>query len=75
MISFVGTPANQEYTSFALLLQSPMPETVINISLILELRHGKTVSCKLEPIKNISLDNEQVILNKTKPPLLQIKYR
>eukprot|EP00250_Pteridium_aquilinum_P017317 c23569_g1_i1 orf=68-2164(+) len=59
-LSFDAIPGDREYTSFALLLQSCLPKEAADFCETLQLRHGRAVLCKLEPLKNVFLDDFQV---------------
>eukprot|EP00250_Pteridium_aquilinum_P017318 c23569_g2_i1 orf=455-2809(+) len=59
-LSFDPISGGREYSSFALLLQSCLPEEAANFCETFQLRHGKAVSCKIEPLKQIFLDHFQV---------------
>lgn len=59
-LSFDAIPGDREYSSFVLLLHSPLPEEATSYCEILQLRHGRAVLCKLEPVKNVFLDHFQV---------------
>ncbi|MCO5573907.1 hypothetical protein L7F22_027682 [Adiantum nelumboides] len=59
-ISFNSVVRDREYSNFALLMKSYLPQEAANLAETFQLRQGRAVFCKLEALKDVCLNPVQI---------------